>query len=305
MKNQQVNSKIRIEKEREQFYTSKSCVNHVMTLAIDFLVTRGVKIDKDTAFIEPSAGTGNFMIWLKEKGYKVAGYDLEPKMDGIIKQDFYKLSIKHDKKNIVIGNPPFGYKSKMALDFLNKSLEFSDIVIFILPMQFKRFLTQKNITPSGKLIFSSPKLEKNSFIFKDKPYNVNCIFQIWVKNIKKFELFEDLRLKHPLPNKHEHFKTWIYNNTQQTFKYFDKKKYKWDFAVVRQGYYDYTEIISDPKKLNSKRQYLFVKIINPVAKKIFSLISFKELSESNTSVKGFSNTDLVRKYEEILGRKSI
>jgi predicted RNA methylase len=178
MKNQQVNSKIRIEKEREQFYTSKSCVNHVMTLAIDFLVTRGVKIDKDTAFIEPSAGTGNFMIWLKEKGYKVAGYDLEPKMDGIIKQDFYKLSIKHDKKNIVIGNPPFGYKSKMALDFLNKSLEFSDIVIFILPMQFKRFLTQKNITPSGKLIFSSPKLEKNSFIFKDKPYNVNCIFQI-------------------------------------------------------------------------------------------------------------------------------
>jgi hypothetical protein len=48
-----------------------------------------------------------------------------------------------------------------------------------------------------------------------------------------------------------------------------------------------------------------VKIINPVAKKIFSLISFKELSESNTSVKGFSNTDLVRKYEEILGRKSI
>jgi hypothetical protein len=188
----------------------------------------------------------------------------------------------------------------MAIDFINKSLEFADIVIFILPIQFKRFLTQKLVKSYAKLIFELPPLEKNSFVYHNRPYDVNCITQIWVNDTPKFKKFENIRLTQPLANSHPHFKTWTYNNTVQTYKYFNKLKYKWDFAVVRQGYYDYSEIITDPNKLYSNRQYLFIKILNPVAKKIFKNISFTELSNSNTSIKGFSNTDLVYKYEFLL-----
>jgi hypothetical protein len=129
------------------------------------------------------------------------------------------------------------------------------------------------------------------------------VAQIWVANVPKFDNFENIRLREPLDNRHPHFKTWTYNNTKGTYKYFDKQKYKWDFAVVRQGYYDYSELITDPKLLKTNRQYLFVKIKNPIAKKIFKLLDFTELSNSNTSVKGFSNTDLVAKYTELCNKE--
>jgi predicted RNA methylase len=95
-----------------------------------------------------------------------------------LQKDFFELNLKYDNKNIVIGNPPFGYKAKLAIDFINKSLDFSDIVIFILPIQFRRWLTQKQVREDAKLLFELPKLEQNSFIYKDKPYNVNCLVQV-------------------------------------------------------------------------------------------------------------------------------
>lgn len=230
------------------------------------------------------------------------GYDINPENDSIIKQDFYELSLPYDKKNIVIGNPPFGYKAKIAIDFINKSLKFSDIVIFILPIQFRRYLTQKQISKNAKLIFSSPELKRDSFIYKGNPYHVNCIFQIWTNNVDKFNSFENLRLTKPLENTHPDFETWIHNNTKNTLKYFDKNKYEWDFAIVRQGFYDYSEKIIDQKKLKKNRQYVFIKINNPRAQAIFQTIDFKKLSKSNTSVPGFSNTDLVKEYNKKMTR---
>lgn len=99
--------------------------------------------------------------------------------------------------------------------------------------------------------------------------------------------------------KHEDFKTYIYNNTKETIKYFDKARYQWDFAVVRQGYYDYSELITDPQKLIKKRQYFFVKANNSVAKKIIKKISFSKLALKNTQVPGFSTTDFVTEYKKL------
>jgi hypothetical protein len=49
------------ERQRDQFYTSNKCVNHVLSTTFQFLRTRGIKISKNNNFIEPSAGKGAFI----------------------------------------------------------------------------------------------------------------------------------------------------------------------------------------------------------------------------------------------------
>ncbi|WP_416322347.1 hypothetical protein [Mycoplasmopsis felis] len=58
----------------------------------------------------------------------------------IKKANFLDLNIDdfiiNKKNNLVIINPPFGKKANLAINFLNKSLIFSDIVCMILPNTF-------------------------------------------------------------------------------------------------------------------------------------------------------------------------
>ena len=103
----------------------------------------------------------------------------------------------------------------------------------------------------------------------------------------------------PVPNKHPDFLLYIHNNTTETLKYFDKKKYEWDFAVCRQGFYDYSRRITNPSELKSNVQYLFVKYVNPISKDVFKKIDFEKLSKTNTSILGYSNTDVVAEYIRI------
>ena len=280
----------------DQFYSSSKAVKQTLDIL-------NKKIDiKNSIFVEPSAGTGNFIDGVKEifpKNEWLA-FDLEPKKDYIKQQNFLELELPYNKKYITIGNPPFGYKSDLAIEFINKALDYSDIVCFILPIQFRRYNVHKRIREDAKLIYSSDNLESKSFIYLDKPYNVNCLIQIWVKNNERFKTKKDLRIKTPPDNKHPDFQLFIYNNTEVTRKYFDKKKYQWDFAVHRQGYYDYSVKITNKKDLNPKRQYLFIRPGNPKVKEILEKIDFTKLSNTNTSVKGFSNTDLVAEYMKII-----
>ena len=287
---------LKIEKkcELDQFYTnpiiSDKLVGKISELfPIEF---------KKAIFLEPSAGTGNFLWSLQKKGINIEnikGYDLDPKNNLIEKADYLKTNIEFNKKRIILGNPPFGKRAKLALEFLNKSLKESNIVCFILPNTFNRYSIQKNIDESAKLVFSEP-LDLNSFIFNNKKYNVNCVFQIWVKIPTKLS---DKRIKKPPVIRHDDFETYIHNNTKETLKYFNKKEYKWNFAVHRQGYYDYSVRIHDEKELIKNRQYFFIKVKNKDALKIIKKIDFKKLSRTNTQILGFSTSDFVNEYINI------
>lgn len=284
----------------DQFYTNP--------LVSDILVKKTFELFPsilNSNFLEPSAGTGNFVESLIQNGIpkkKIKALDLEPKYKEsssvlIEKADYLKSEIKSNNL-IVIGNPPFGKRGDLALKFLNKSLSESNIVAMILPNIFNRYSVQSKVDPNAKLVYSQ-QLKEKSFILGDKSYGVKCVFQIWTKNKATYN--KDLRIKEKPINKHDDFETWIHNNTKATLKYFDKKNYKWDFAVVRQGFYNYSEKITDPKKLIPNRQYFFVKYKNQLAKEIISQISFEQLSKTNTQVLGFSTTDFVKEYQLIKG----
>lgn len=76
--------------------------------------------------------------------------------------------IEFDKKRVIVGNPPFGHRGKLALDFLNKSLNEAPIVAFILPNLFKRYSIQKRIDKRAKLVLNAD-LEKTLLFLMNGP----------------------------------------------------------------------------------------------------------------------------------------
>ncbi|CAJ0926626.1 21601_t:CDS:2 [Entrophospora sp. SA101] len=62
------------------------------------------------------------------------GVDIDPKRKDVIKGDYLKYKLPN-KPLIVIGNPPFGHRGVIALEFINHSKK-ADFVGFILPMFF-------------------------------------------------------------------------------------------------------------------------------------------------------------------------
>ena len=129
-----------------------------------------------------------------------------------------------------------------------------------------------------------------------KNTRLSAFFQVWTTKITSAN---NLRILNPPLIRHEDFQTWIHNNTEDTLKYFNKRTYRWDFAVHRQGYYDYSIKITDPRTLIKNRQYFFIKAKNQKVLNVIRKIDFVKLSETNTQVNGFSTSDFVQEYQKI------
>ncbi len=288
-------------KALDKYYTSPAVVRMVLEKLIAMLEAEGLD-PAEYSYLEPCAGAAAFLDGLKD-ALPVADYqafDIVPEDRRIKKTDFLKLKPRYSDQRIVIGNPPFGYKGGQAAAFINRCAEWAPVIAFVLPIQFRRYNMQKQIASDLKLIYSSDNLPKDAFTLEDRPYHVNSLFQIWVgEGSPLYEAHQDLRLTEPPPKKHEDFRLFIHNNTVRTLKYFDKDHYAWDFAVTRQGFYDYSERITDPAQLKPHVQYLFVKYINPRAREVFERLDFVNLARVNTSVLGFSNTDVVAAYTRL------
>jgi predicted RNA methylase len=163
----------------DKFYTKKTIVD----LCIDH-ITRHVHIDPSDLIIEPSAGNGIFVDGIRRVSNNVMAYDIDPERDDIVKQDYllydYELVCKTYNKIHVIGNPPFGRQSSMALKFIKKSNEFCNSISFILPKSFKKESMRSRIPSFFHLVFETD-LPMHSFSVNGIDHDVPCVFQIWEK----------------------------------------------------------------------------------------------------------------------------
>jgi len=258
-------------------------------------------------FLEPSAGGGAFIRALKNSQFykknKFLAVDLDPQQPYILKKDFLHSNLSNllpDKENVItIGNPPFGKRAKVAAQFVNASFFYSDVVAFILPLQFQKHSAQSMIFPHAKLVYDA-KLDSNSFVFKNKDYSVRCCFQIWTTNSTSLP---DLRLRGRPITTHKDFDMYQYNNTTEAAKYFDKNTYQWDFAVPRQGFKDYTNKETDPDKMDRRTQWIFFKAKNKRILNRLLKIDFTKLSKKNTSIPGFGKADVIEEYTNIYERE--
>ncbi len=162
----------------DKYYTKTDVVKDCIEL-----LKKHISIANDDLIIEPSAGNGAFITGIKELGTKFKFFDIEPEHLEIEKKDYLDLvfDFKKDYNKIhVIGNPPFGRQSSLAIKFIKKSAEFADTIAFILPKSFKKDSMQKHFPLEYHLI-SQEDLPQKSFLVNDLEFDVPCIFQIWVK----------------------------------------------------------------------------------------------------------------------------
>jgi predicted RNA methylase len=164
----------------DKYYTKGS----VVELCLNF-VRNHLQIDKSDLIIEPSAGNGAFIPGIKKLSEHCVFYDLEPEQGEIIKQDYLLVDSNAFKTSEaraihVIGNPPFGRQSSMAIRFIKKSCEFCNTIAFILPKSFKKDSLKKTFPLCFHLVFEMDLPDK-SFLVNGEEYSVDSVFQIWEK----------------------------------------------------------------------------------------------------------------------------
>jgi len=159
----------------DQFYTNsdiaKKCIDTI-------------DVSKYDMVIEPSAGTGAFYDSINHPN-KI-GIDLEPKCNGILKQDFLKWDLNKFPlpKVLTIGNPPFGRQGSLALQFIKHASVFSITIAFILPRGFKKRSVYDRV-PLNFWKVNEIDVPRNSFTFNGEPFDVPCV---WMEYEKKNKL---------------------------------------------------------------------------------------------------------------------
>lgn len=289
-----------IAKELNQFYTAPKVAKQCVKQLVSILSMCDIKI---TEAIDPCAGTGAFFEELhKQKVAKrILGFDLDPKHKLIIKADYLKSKRRYKRGRLTVTNVPFGKRAQLAIKCFNQAAKESDVVALIVPIQFNKWSVQSKLVKDMKLIFNN-SLEENSFIYKGKPYNVRCVFQIWVRrgNIfnKEISIRPDLRLKGPPIIKHPDFNMWQYNNTKAALKVFEND---FDFAVPRQGFADYTRREKDVEKCEKTTQWILFKAKNIEVLQRLLKLDFTTLSKLNTAIPGFGKADVIALYSKLYG----
>ncbi len=277
----------------DQFYTKQeiavSCWKHFT----DTVCTLNRDVN-DLFFVEPSAGTGAFFKLLPPE--RRFGIDIAPKCDEVKPQDFFQFSDfpAHPKNTVIIGNPPFGKRGKLAMAFFNHAARFADIVAFIVPLTFRKYTVHKNLDPSLRYI-SKLILPRDAFVLDNgNPFSVNTEFQIWTRLLSEHQNLRELR---PLPISHQDFQLWQYNNTPESLKVFHNT---FDFAVPCQGWQDYTRKETDEKKCERSKQWILLKAINSSVLDRLKHIDYERLArECATAIPGFRKADLVKEYSEL------
>ena len=113
---------------------------------------------------EPSAGKGAFSRLMPAGSIAI---DIAPAGPGIIRADFLGIRPSSDRPIAVVGNPPFGRSSSMALRFFNHAARFANSISFILPRTFRKGPTENRLDRAFNLLREEP-VPPNAFLLKGR-----------------------------------------------------------------------------------------------------------------------------------------
>lgn len=261
----------------DKYYTK---VN-IVTLCINY-INQNIKINKNDLIIEPSAGNGAFIDSIKLLTNNYLFYDLEPENHEISKLnylDYNYNSIQKSYDNIhIIGNPPFGRQSSMAIKFIKKSCEFCNTISFILPKSFKKDSLKKSFPLNFHLVLEID-LPGNSFMVDNIEHDVPCVFQIWKKESYN-RIVNDILI----PNNYE----------------FVKKTENPDISFRRVGVNaGNIDIVIESKSIQS---HYFIKFKNDLSieENIKKLSNINFDFNNTVGPKSISKQELIHKFNELL-----
>ena len=244
-------------------------------------------------FVEPSAGTGAF--YNQMPPLRRLGIDVLPKCENVITQDFFTVSYLPyaPQDTAIVGNPPFGKRGKMAIAFFNHAANLADIVAFIVPVNFRKYIVHKQLD-KGMRFISKMTLQRDAFrLDSGKTFSVNTEFQIWTRLPS---VHQDMRQHKSLPIRHQDFQIWQYNNTVTSLKIFQNT---FDFAIPCQGWQDYSRRETDERQCERNKQWILLKANNACVLERLMHIDYEGLArECGTAVPGFRKGDLVKVYSD-------
>lgn len=155
----------------DQFYTRPNIAEYC------YFIIR-LYVDIFDIVLEPSAGGGAFFNLLPKD--KRQGIDIDPRCEHVMKADFLEFKpIATGVKYLVVGNPPFGRVSSLAVQFFNKASEFAQMIAFIVPRTFKKVSLQNRLNMDFHLIYNEDLPEKPCCF--EPSISARCCFQVWVR----------------------------------------------------------------------------------------------------------------------------
>ena len=259
----------------DKYYTKpsvvKECIEHIQ---------KYIQFNKEDLIIEPSAGNGSFINDIKRLTANYLFYDLEPENAEIIKQDYltfdYTCIQTRYPKVHVVGNPPFGRQSSIAIKFIKKSCEYCNSLSFILPKSFKKDSLKKHFPLDYHLIYEYD-IPDNSFLVDDTEHNVPCVFQIWEKRAFNREITKKLiPCGYMFVNKHD----------------------TPDISFRRVGVY--AGKISKEIDDKSEQSHYFIKFDEKISDEFYNILSNIQFDCKDNTVgpKSISKQELMSKYNE-------
>lgn len=163
----------------DQFFTVPSVAKHYYEQMMEYLRAEGVNL-RSVMYLEPSAGKGAFLNLMPRK--MRIGLDVMPQTLDTICADFLSWEPEpSDLPIVVVGNPPFGYRAWLALQFLNHAATFADYVGFILPMAFQsEGKGSPKLRVNGMHLVHQETLPEGSFVDgTGRQVKINALWQIW------------------------------------------------------------------------------------------------------------------------------
>jgi hypothetical protein len=266
----------------DKYYTNKNNVDMCLKHFKHAIQQYGGLSKENDIIIEPSAGNGAFIDGCKKLCDNCFFYDIEPEHNDIVKQDYLAFNystIQNTGANIhVIGNPPFGRQSSLAIKFIRYSALFSNSISFILPKSFMKESMKSKVPLNFHLIYET-ELEDDNFHVNDTLYNVPCIFQIWIKKNIQRKPFKKLK-----PNGYE----------------FVKKEEQHDIAFRRVGVYA-GKIYKETTNKSSQSHY-FIKFEGGLNDDLYNnLCEVKFADRMNTvGPNSISKQELIKVYNPMV-----
>jgi hypothetical protein len=266
--------------DKEQFFTNDRLVRKCVS---------ALRVHEYDTIVEPSAAAGAFLNHLPKR--RTIALDIDPQDDRVTLGNFLTWtppSVTHPDRTLVVGNPPYGARGALAVQFVNKACEFADTVAFILPRSFQKYTFQNRVNERFHLTSS---FLCDDFAKDGKPHAVKSVFQVWEKH-------ETVRRKTVPVNEHSHFEL-RHAHMSRVNNFTRKELHKYDIAIGQVGNFP----VRDPRNVTNG-SYWFVKFNKGCVAGLFHEMNFNFLRDMNTTFPGLSKSDIVTAYVNALNSQN-
>ena len=251
-------------KQLDQFYTHPEVAARFVASLADRYDLGGMEV------LEPSAGEGAFFFPLRELGLSVRGIDLEPRAPGIVQGDFLLSAHWPECDRIaVVGNPPFGFASSMAIRFFNKAAEHASLIAFIVPRTFRKISVADKLNRNFWLAHDED-VPSHSFLLNGKPHDVPCAWQVWEYRTRRRPVCET-------------------PDVSRIIRYTNQRAA--DFAVRRVGGRA-GAVLPLSKGPYSEQSTYFINAVRPDAEELMAGINWNTVRNSTAGVRSVSKREI-------------